>query len=143
MNSHILRFYALLILMTSTVQAAEPDIDKALMNLFDNQDISEFIELRKSEEIVAGRYSVRQGDSLDSIINKVYGDSLIRKDILRQAFVARNPAAFRNANPNWLLADVTLIIPNAEDFQSLLFKDYGEVRKLYPHDTSSWVRYPG
>jgi len=142
MNSHNLQFSILLILMTSAVEAAEADIDKALMNLFDNRDISEFIELRKSEEIVAGRYTVRQGDSLDSIINKAFGDSLIRKSILRQAFVAKNPGAFRNANPNWLLADVTLIIPNAEDFQSLLFVDYGEVRERYPHDISKWVRYP-
>jgi hypothetical protein len=133
---------AMFMLITSAVEGAETDIDNALMTLFDNRDISEFIELRKSDEIVAGKYAVRMGDSLDAIINKAYGDSLIRKDILRQAFVAKNPTAFRNANPNWLLADATLQIPNAEDVQSLLFKDYGEVRERYPRDTSSWVKYP-
>lgn len=129
-------------MISTAVHAAETEIDNALMNLFDNRDISEFIELRKNEEIVTGQYTVRQGDSLDAIIKKAYGNSLIRKDILRQAFVAKNPDAFRNANPNWLLADVILQIPNAEDVQSLLFVDYGKVRERYPYDTSSWVRFP-
>jgi Tfp pilus assembly protein FimV len=142
MKIHISQYFVVLMVIMPPVHAAETDIDKALMNLFDNRDISEFIELRKNEEIVAGEYSVRQGDSLDVIINKAYGNSLIRRDILRKAFVAKNPGAFRNANPNWLLAGVVLQIPNAEDVQSLLFDDYGKVRERYPHDTSSWVRYP-
>lgn len=142
MKNQISLYFSMLMAITSTVHAAESDIDKALMNLFDNRDISEFIELRKSEEIVAGEYVVRQGDSLDVIIDKAYSNSLIRRDILRRAFVAKNPAAFRNANPNWLLAEVTLQIPNAEDVQSLLFEDYGKVRERYPHDTSRWVRFP-
>jgi len=142
MKIHISLYFSVIMAITSQVHADETEIDKALMNLFDNRDISEFIEVRKNDEIVAGEYTVRPGDSLDVIIKKAYGNSLIRKDMLRKAFVAKNPSGFRNANPNWLLAGVILQIPNAEDVHSLLFEDYGKVREHYPLDTTSWVRFP-
>lgn len=137
-----MRVIFFLVISISPAYAAEAEIEKALLQLFDNNDISVFLMQSKSNEIQEGAYQVRPGDTLDAIIQLAYGRSAIRKDVLRQAFVSLNPSAFRNANPNWLLSGATLKIPMAEDIQSMLFVDYSTVRDRYPVDTRSWVRYP-
>ncbi len=123
-----------------TTQNAE--IDKALQTLLGNADIDDFLETRRSDEIRNGYYQVREGDSLDGLIRRIYRNSIIRNDILQQAFIHANPHAFRNRNPNWLLAGSQLRIPQADDVMSLVFKNPDTVKAHKLGGGSSWVRYP-
>lgn len=141
----LLRITGLLALMCwlcSTANASESEIDQALMVLFSGRSIDGHLLQRRESELLEGRYEVRSGDTLDGIINLAFPETSIRKSILRQAFMERNPAAFRGNNPNWLLAGASLTIPVAEDIHGLLFMDYATVRERYPTDTSGWVQFP-
>ena len=124
----------------SSTQNAE--IDKALQTLLGNSDIDDFLETRRSEEIKNGLYQVREGDSLDVLIRKIYRNSIIRKDILQQAFIRTNPHAFINGNPNRLLAGSQLRIPQANDLMKLIFNNPDTVKAYQSGGHSSWVRYP-
>lgn len=124
----------------SSTQNAE--IDKALQILLGNSDIDDFLETRRSEEIKNGLYQVREGDSLDVLIRKIYRNSIIRKDILQQAFIRTNPHAFINGNPNRLLAGSQLRIPQANDLMKLIFNNPDTVKAYQSGGHSSWVRYP-
>lgn len=117
-------------------------IDQALLTLLGNADIGDFINTRRSEEIQGGFYQVRSGDTLDVLIRRMYGDSAIRNDILRQAIIRANPNAFRNNNPNWMLAGATLRIPDADDVMALIFRDLDTVRARIRGGHPNWVRYP-
>jgi Tfp pilus assembly protein FimV len=123
----------------STQSAA---IDQALLTLLGAADISDYLETRRSDEIQGGFYQVRTGDTLDVLIRRIYGDSAIRNDILRQAIIRANPHAFRNNNPNWMFADARLRIPQADDVMTLIFRDMNEVRARIQGGHPNWVRYP-
>jgi Tfp pilus assembly protein FimV len=123
----------------STQSAA---IDQALLTLLGAADIGDYIETRRSEEIQGGFYQVRTGDTLDVLIRRMYGDSAIRNDILRQAIIRANPHAFRNNNPNWMLAGARLRIPQADDVMALIFTDLDAVRARIQGGHPNWVRYP-
>jgi Tfp pilus assembly protein FimV len=125
-----------------TTRASESSVDAALSALFSDGSFDSHIRDRRESEVLEGSYEVRQGDTLDQIIELAFPGSLIRNSVLRQAFVERNPRAFRGNNPNWLLAGVTIDVPVAQDIQDLLFEDPARIRELYPRDTSGWVKYP-
>jgi Tfp pilus assembly protein FimV len=124
------------------VHASESAIDAALATLFAEGDVETHISERRESEILQGKYEVRPGDTLDGIIDLAFPGSAIRKSMLRQAVMERNPHAFRGNNPNWLLAGVAISIPEAHDIHALLFEDYASIRDRYPADTSGWVRFP-
>jgi Tfp pilus assembly protein FimV len=132
-----------LLAATPARAASESEVDAALMALFaDRSIIDGHLLQRHGSELLNGRYEVRPGDTLDGIISLAFPETAIRKSVLRQAFIERNPAAFRGTNPNWLLAGASLTIPVAEDIHSLLFTNYSVVRERYPADTSGWVQFP-
>jgi hypothetical protein len=128
--------------LSNAANASESEIDQALMVLFSDRSIDGHLLQRRESELLAGRYEVRPGDTLDDIIDLAFPETSIRRSVLRQAFMERNPAAFRGNNPNWLLAGASLNIPVADDIHGLLFMDYATVRELYPTDTTGWVQFP-
>lgn len=117
-------------------------IDDALITLLGNANVDDFLQTRRSEEIRGGYYQVRNGDTLDQLLERIYGGTLIRRDILRQAMISANPHAFRNNNPNWILAGAQLRIPDANDVISLIFRDTEAISLRILGGHPSWVRYP-
>lgn len=118
---------------------AQEDIDTALRTFLDGYDIAEFLETRDEEYLESGFYIVKQGDTLDGIINKIYPGTAIKKNILREAFVIANPNSFRNRNPNFIFSGQRLLLPNEEDIGKIIFnEDVGSLRS----DRSTWVRFP-
>lgn len=117
-------------------------IDEALLALLGKADINDFLQVRRSEEIRGGYYQVRTGDTLDQLLERIYGNTLIRQDVLRQAMISANPQAFRNNNPNWILAGAQLRIPGAEDVMALIFRETEAVGTRIRGGQPNWVRYP-
>jgi hypothetical protein len=125
--------------MSGLSLGAQEDIDMALRTFLDGYDIAEFLETRDEEYLETGFYIVKQGDTLDGIINKIYPSTAIKKDILREAFVIANPNSFRNRNPNFIFSGQRLLLPNEEDIGKIIFNE--NVRNLRS-DRSTWVRFP-
>lgn len=130
----------LVILVAPAATAAETEIEAALQQLLGSADVSSYLTLKREQELVSGQYEVRPGDTLDSLIQRSFSGSGIRRDFLRQAFVAANPRAFRNGNPNWMLAGVSLRIPTQQDLLKVVFEDPAQFdRRTSQRD---WIRYP-
>ncbi len=122
--------------------ADEVSIDQALQTLLRGVDIQDHMVSRRSNEIRGGYYQVRPGDTLSELINMIYPNSSITRDMLERTFISANPHAFRSRNPNWLLAGARLRIPNSEDVLSLVFRDADGVRAAARSDHPTWVRFP-
>jgi len=125
--------------MSELSLGAQEDIDMALRTFLDGYDIAELLETRDEEYLETRFYIVKQGDTLDGIINKIYPSTAIKKDILREAFVIANPNSFRNRNPNFIFSGQRLLLPNEEDIGKIIFNE--NVRNLRS-DRSTWVRFP-
>ena len=91
-----------------------------------------------------GTYIVKPGDYLDKIIKQTAGNSTIRPAILRRAFVRANPSAFKRSNPNWMLANKRLKVPDADDIKKVIFKDVdpnkAKAGGVDPYE--DWIQYP-
>ena len=91
-----------------------------------------------------GTYLVKSGDYLDKIIKQTAGNSSIRPSILRRAFVRANPSAFKRSNPNWMLANKRLKVPDVDDIKKVIFKDIdpnkAKARGIDPYE--GWIQYP-
>ncbi len=91
-----------------------------------------------------GTYLVKPGDYLDKIIKQTAGNSSIRPSILRRAFVRANPSAFKRSNPNWMLANKRLKVPDVDDIKKVIFKDIdpnkAKARGIDPYE--GWIQYP-
>ena len=126
----------------------EAELDDALSRMIADLEKSlEVAAVEAKEDAVAedGTYVVKNGDYLDKIINDTVGQSPLRRDILRSAFVRANPHAFKRSNPNWLLADKKLRVPNADDIKKVIFTDESRRNKnrrdgANPYE--GWIQYP-
>lgn len=67
-----------------------------------------------------GKWRVERGDSVYKITRTLAPDSAKQRKQLAKALVAANPKAFKDGNPNWLFAGVTLRIPDAAAVAALL-----------------------
>jgi hypothetical protein len=100
---------------------------------------------------------VRPGETLDRVIARTLRDSPFRIEVLREAFVRLNRAAFPRGSPHWVSAGATLQVPTVVDVldlvdpQRLLFgvptpaPTAGPARSSAPTadaDRRNWVRYP-
>ena len=122
--------------------AAERDLDRALETLLAGYNIDEYLKIRDDEEINSGFYEIRPGDTLDEIINRAIGDTSIRNEILREAFVRANPNSFRNSNPNYMFSGVKIRMPTADDIIGLLFKADSRELSSTSRSRQSWVYFP-
>ena len=126
----------------------EAELDDALSRMV--ADLERQLEvaaaLAKEDEVSPdGSYVVKKGDYLDKIINQTVGSSPLRRDILRRAFVRANPHAFMRSNPNWLLANKRLRVPEADDIKKVIFTDESrrastQRESANPHE--GWIQYP-
>ena len=127
---------------------AEAELDDALSRMIaDLEQSLEAAAVEAKEDAVAedGTYVVKNGDYLDKIINQTVGQSPLRRDILRSAFVRANPHAFMRSNPNWLLANKKLRVPDADDIKKVIFTDESRRNKnqragANPYE--GWIQYP-
>ena len=126
----------------------EAELDDALSRMIaDLEQSLEAAAVEAREDAVAedGTYVVKNGDYLDKIINQTVGQSPLRRDILRSAFVRANPHAFMRSNPNWLLANKKLRVPDADDIKKVIFTDESRRNKnqragANPYE--GWIQYP-
>ena len=89
----------------------------------------------------SGRIVVQRGDTLDGVIARTMGGVPVQRALLRQAFVRANPHAFPRGNPNFMLAGVTLTIPDVNDLRRVVFTE--APRQAPPNeDRRHWIRYP-
>jgi len=126
------------------------ELDAALARLI--KDLEAAIEAtrvadKNTEKAVLaedGTYLVKPGDYLDKIIKQTAGNSRIRPSILRRAFVRANPSAFKRSNPNWMLANRRLKVPDVDDIKKVIFKDIdpskARARGIDPYE--GWIQYP-
>ena len=126
----------------------EAELDDALSRMVADleRQLEEAAALAKEDEVAPdGTYVVKKGDYLDKIINQTVGSSPLRRDILRRAFVRANPHAFMRSNPNWLLANKRLRVPEADDIKKVIFTDESrrastQRESANPHE--GWIQYP-
>ena len=91
-----------------------------------------------------GRYVIKRGDSLSEILEKIAKGSNINLNLLKRAFVAANPKAFKRSNPNWMYANARLRFPEEKDFRKILFRNVnvGETKTELEDPYSDWIRFP-
>jgi hypothetical protein len=91
-----------------------------------------------------GRYLIKRGDSLSEILEKIANGSNINLNLLKRAFVAANPKAFKRANPNWMYANARLRFPEEKDFRKILFRNVNqqETKTEEEDPYSNWIRFP-
>jgi len=65
------------------------------------------------------KYEVKSGDTLDRVIRNTMGDSPLKMEILRQAFIEQNPQAFTKSSPRALMAGAILKIPDHENLMQI------------------------
>ena len=63
-------------------------------------------------EVPTGSYKPKPGQSLDQVITKTMGDSPLNLNVLRQAFIRQNPAAFVEGKAPRLRKGAVLIVPD-------------------------------
>ncbi|MEY4122532.1 MAG: hypothetical protein RLZZ457_1370 [Pseudomonadota bacterium] len=60
-------------------------------------------------------YKVQSGDTLDKVVRHTMGDSPLKPELLRQAFIQQNPQAFTKSTPRALVVGAVLTVPNHDD----------------------------
>ena len=92
----------------------------------------------------AQTYLVKPGDTLDKVISQTMGDSPLRIDLLRQAFVQQNPQAFVKGSSRVLLAGRTLVVPNHDALLRQYLKPRSAAASVAGDDgeRKNWIRYP-
>jgi Tfp pilus assembly protein FimV len=59
-----------------------------------------------------GNYKTKPGDTVEKVLQKFYGSTPLRSDILRDALVQNNLKAFTKGNPKSLIPGSTLSLPD-------------------------------
>jgi hypothetical protein len=65
-------------------------------------------------------YTVKPGDSLNSILREFYKGSGLDWRFVQLSIVIANPKAFANNNPNFLFSDRKVFLPGKSDISKLL-----------------------
>jgi Tfp pilus assembly protein FimV len=86
-------------------------------------------------------YSVRTGETLDQVIRQTMGNSPLKVELLRQAFIDQNPKAFTKTSPRYLMAGAVLNVPNHEDLLRQHLNGNKPSNGLID-ERRNWVRYP-
>lgn len=66
------------------------------------------------------KHRILSGESLNEIINRYYGDSGLNKYFLQLSIVTLNSDAFRNRNPNYMIAEKTIHLPSVNQITNLM-----------------------
>jgi hypothetical protein len=65
-------------------------------------------------------YTVKSGDSLNSILKQFYKGSGLDWRFVQLSIVIANPKAFAKSNPNFLFSDTNVYLPGRSDISKLL-----------------------
>ena len=102
-------------------------------------------------------YKVQSGDTLDKVVRHTMGDSPLKPELLRQAFIQQNPQAFTKSSPRALVVGAVLTVPNHDD---VLRMHMGQVKQsgaagagrtmgagyattdMNMNERKNWVRFP-
>ncbi len=94
----------------------------------------------KSANGVVATYQVKAGDTLDKVVQKVWPDSLLKPEVLKQAIIDMNPNAMTRGTQKILMAGVTINLPNEKEIieARMSKKDYARSEK----DLKGYTSYP-
>lgn len=102
-------------------------------------------------QAVSASVAVKRGDTLDQLIARHLAHIPLRQDLLRQALIKKNPAAFKGGKAEGLLAGATLQLPVLADFR-YLFATASDAPPVTPAELEptppavdprkGWVRFP-
>ena len=94
----------------------------------------------KSANGVVATYQVKAGDTLDKVVQKVWPDSLLKPEVLKQAIIDMNPNAMTRGTQKMLMAGVTINLPNEKEIieARMSKKDYARPEK----DLKGYTSYP-
>lgn len=117
---------------------------EALEILLDGYDLSSQIPSLNTQSNSDGYYLIKAGETLDQIILNTMPQTSLRKSIVKQAFVAANPHAFKRSNPNWMYANKRIRLPDVDDIRRVVFKNNHKKNegKAIEQDKKGWVSYP-
>ncbi len=68
----------------------------------------------------SGNAVARKGESLQKLIARSMGNLPFKPEILREAMIQKNPAAFKNGKPESLIVGSVLKLPTMEDFRRFI-----------------------
>ena len=110
-----------------------------LLHLEQQVDVRE-----KGEDTImpGAKYLIKAGDSLGDIVQRAYGRTNIRLDLVMELIVRHNPTAFFRNNPNFVYADKVITIPSVDDFRNMLFTTKEPSLLNDSIDKSHWIRFP-
>ncbi|MEK9812384.1 MAG: hypothetical protein VW440_04995 [Bordetella sp.] len=72
-------------------------------------------------------YIVKRGDTLVSLVSKMYGTHPFKNHAVFGIIVQRNPQSFLKGNPNRLLEGTRLVFPNAKELHQVLAGQHPEL----------------
>jgi len=89
-------------------------------------------------------YTTKAGDTVDKVLQKFYGNTPLRTEVLRDALVQKNPKAFAKGNTKKLIAGVTLSLPDPVELAKKLtpttvVSTAGDAVKVTPINMASSV----
>lgn len=105
----------------------------------------------------AATYTVQSGDTLDKVVRLTMGDSPLKPELLRQAFIQQNPQAFTKSSPRVLMVGAVLTVPNHDDILRLHMSRFKQgsstgggramnsgyaTSDLNMIERKNWVRFP-
>jgi Tfp pilus assembly protein FimV len=96
----------------------------------------------KTTTSVVGTYQVKAGDTLDKVIQKVWPDSLLKPEVLKQAIVEMNPNAMMRGNHKILMAGVTLNLPNEKQIIEAHLSKRDLASEHSQKDLKTFTSYP-
>jgi Tfp pilus assembly protein FimV len=102
-------------------------------------------------------YKVVSGDTLDKVVRHTMGDSPLKPELLRQAFMQQNPQAFTKSSPRALMVGAVLTVPNHDDILRLHMSQVKQgasagagrtmstgyaTTDMNMNERKNWVRFP-
>ena len=103
-------------------------------------------------EAVSNSYKTTQAETLDKVIQKALGESPLRIELLRQAFVQLNPQVFPGGKINRLRSGVVLQVPDHQQLMRTVLLPLlqpaeasaflGVAASNTPEERRRWVRFP-
>jgi hypothetical protein len=129
-------FYFLIALSLANVSSAEPLIvlEYSSETQFSAGDGKNPFSMNP---LYSDTYTVKTGDSLNSILQKFYKGSGLDWRFVQLSIVIANPKAFAKNNPNFLFSDVKVYLPGKSDISKLLLGKKVGTRHLDEDDTNT------
>ena len=129
----LLVLLAMLFLLTEMVLAQPmPDTARALKTLMDAKPATVEQSASGGPTMSAASmsgtpYVVKRGDTLVSLVSKMYGTHPFKNHAVFGILIQRNPQSFLKGNPNRLLEGTRLVFPHAKELHQVLAGQHPEL----------------